>query len=153
MSRAQMATLRLYKDGTSYLRWQNFYVNTSITFDSASWDFFPFEFGGIAESSAPGGGELSISLPASGSVISRFCKAQTNLQLCEVKLFEFDARLYLSAPPASPTEIASHLGQVLDFGGSFTRVEVGLGSVLSPVGSQVPPRTYSTALIGAPVRK
>ena len=153
MSRAQMATLRLYKDGTTYLRWQNYYVNTSISFDSASWDFFPFEFGGIAESSAPGGGELSINLPASGLVVRDFCRAQTGSWLCEVKMYEFSSSLYLSGPPASPTLIASHLGQVLDIGGSFTSLEIGLGSVLSPVGSQVPPRTFSTALIGAPLRK
>jgi hypothetical protein len=148
-----MATLRLYSGSTTYLRWQNYYVNTSLSFLSQTWEFFPFEFDGIAESAAPGGNELTIALPATSSAVSEFSKAQADLMICEINLYEFSAYLSQSAAPSTFTVVATHLGQVLNLGGSFTQLQVGLGTVLSPVGSQVPPRTYSTALIGAPLRQ
>ncbi len=153
MSRSQMATLRLYSGGTTYIRWQNYFVNTSLSFLSETWDFFPFEFGGITESAAPGGNELTINLPATSTVVSEFSKAQANLWLCEVTLYEFSAYSSQNAAPTTYTVVASHLGQVLNLGGSFAQLDIGLGTVLSPVGSQVPPRTYSTSLIGAPLRQ
>ena len=153
MSRSQMATLRLYSSATTYLRWQNYYVNTSLSFLSQTWEFFPFEFGGISESAAPGGNQLTITLPATSSAVSEFSKAQAGLMICEINLYEFSADLAQSAAPSTFTVVATHLGQVLNLGGSFTQLQVGLGTVLSPVGSQVPPRTYSTALIGAPLRQ
>jgi hypothetical protein len=41
---------------------------------------------------------------------------------------------------------------VVGVSGSFTSIEMELGSSLSPVGAQVPPRTFSTQLIGAPCK-
>jgi len=153
MSRSQMATLRVFSGSTIYLRWQNYYVNTSLSFLSQTWEFFPFEFGGISESAAPGGNELTISVPATSTVISAFSEAQASLSLCEVTLYEFSAYDSQSVAPTTYTVVASHLGQVLDLGGSFIDLQIGLGTVLSPVGSQVPPRTYSTSLIGSPLRQ
>ena len=153
MSRSQMATLRVFSGGTTYVRWQNYFVNTSLSFLSQTWEFFPFEFGGISESAALGGNELTISVPATSTVVSAFSEAQANLSLCEVTLYEFSAYDSQSVAPTTYTVVASHLGQVLDLGGSFVDLQIGLGTVLSPVGSQVPPRTYSTSLIGAPLRQ
>tara|TARA_B100001094_G_scaffold333115_1_gene408710 strand:- start:3547 stop:3993 length:447 start_codon:yes stop_codon:yes gene_type:complete len=148
-----MATLRVFSGATTYVRWQNYYVNTSLSFLSQTWEFFPFEFGGISESAAPGGNELTISVPATSTVISAFSEAQASLSLCEVTLYEFSAYDSQSVAPTTYTVVASHLGQVLDLGGSFIDLQIGLGTVLSPVGSQVPPRTYSTSLIGSPLRQ
>ena len=153
MSRSQMATLRVFSGATTYVRWQNYFVNTSLSFLSQTWEFFPFEFGGISESAAPGGNELTISVPATSTVVSAFSEAQANLRLCEVTLYEFSAYASQSVAPTTYTVVASHLGQVLDLGGSFVDLQIGLGTVLSPVGSQVPPRTYSTSLIGSPLRR
>jgi hypothetical protein len=48
--------------------------------------------------------------------------------------------------------IASYTAEVVDVSGSFTRLDVELGSSLSPVGAQVPPRKFTTYQIGSPLR-
>jgi len=148
-----MATLRIFSGSTNYIRWQNYYVNQTISFSSQTFEFFPFEFGGINDSAAVGGSEMTVSMPATSAALTQFLKAQSNLRLCEIKLYEFSAYLAQTSPPQTFQVVATHVGQVLNLGGTFTQLQIGLGSVLSPVGAQVPPRTYSTALIGSPLRQ
>jgi len=71
---------------------------------------------------------------------------------CEVKLYEFNAQLSQAGPPSGQTLIASVVGEVTGISGSFTSITVTLGSGLAPIGSQVPPRQYTTALIGTPLK-
>ena len=156
MSRSYMATLTIFSGNTTYIRWQNYYVNETINFfvqgvGTVPFEFFPFEFGGINDSAAVGGAEMTVAMPATSAALTQFLKAQSNLRLCELKLYEFSAYLAQTPPPQNFQVVATHVGQVLNLGGTFTQLQVGLGSVLSPVGAQVPPRTYSTALIGSPL--
>lgn len=153
MSRSQMTTLRIYKDATTYLRWQNYFLDTSLSFLSQTFDYFPFEFSGYSESAAISDQGLSITLPATTVAIDALIAAQADLRVCEINVYEFSAFASQSVAPTSYTVIASHLGQILNLGGSFTTLTVGLGTALSPVGSQVPPRTYNTQLIGNPLRR
>ena len=67
-------------------------------------------------------------------------------------MYEFDTRLSQAAPIASQTLIATYVGEVSKISGNFTQLSVNLSSALSPVGAQVPPRKFTTLLIGAPVR-
>jgi hypothetical protein len=41
---------------------------------------------------------------------------------------------------------------VVGAGGAFESLRLELGSSLAPVGAQVPPRTFTTRLIGAPCK-
>jgi hypothetical protein len=112
----------------------------------------PFSASGIIESGASGGKSVSITVPATNSVVQAFTLALSYGRFCELKIYEFDSRLDNTAPQAGQDLIASYTAEVVDVSGSFTRLDVELGSSLSPVGAQVPPRKFTTYQIGSPLR-
>jgi|TARA_R100000482_G_scaffold49607_2_gene17613 hypothetical protein len=152
-NRAQSQFLRIYTSGGSdHHLWQNFYVNQSVTVSSKTHRYFPFAWGGTTESSAIGGQTIELRLPATKLAISAFEAAFSSKHLCELKTYEFDARLGLDAPQSGQTEIGSFLGFVGKMSGSLTELSVELGSTIAPVGAQIPSRTASNRLIGVPIQ-
>jgi hypothetical protein len=151
-NRAQSQYLRIFDATTTYARWQTYYVNQTVTLSGASWSYMPFSASGIIESGASGGKSVSITVPATNSVVQAFTLALSYGRFCELKIYEFDSRLDNTAPQAGQDLIASYTAEVVDVSGSFTRLDVELGSSLSPVGAQVPPRKFTTYQIGSPLR-
>lgn len=152
MGRAQAQYLRIFDSSSTYARWQTYYVNQTITLDSASWEYMPFSASGILESGASGGKSVSITVPATNSVVEAFTLALSYGRFCELKIYEFDSRLDQTAPQSGQNLIGSYTSQVVNVKGTFTRLDIELGSSLSPIGAQVPPRTFTSYLIGAPLR-
>jgi len=152
MGRAQAQYLRIFDSSSTYARWQGYYVNQTITLDSASWEYMPFSASGILESGASGGKSVSITVPATNSIVEAFTLALSYGRFCELKIYEFDSRLDQTAPQSGQNLIGAYTSQVVNVNGTFTRLEIELGSSLSPIGAQVPPRTFTSYLIGAPLR-
>ena len=152
MGRAQAQYLRIFDSSSTYARWQGYYVNQTITLDSASWEYMPFSASGIIESGASSGKSVSITVPATNSIVEAFTLALSYGRFCELKIYEFDSRLDQTAPQSGQNLIGSYTSQVVNVNGTFTRLEIELGSSLSPIGAQVPPRTFTSYLIGAPLR-
>ena len=152
-NRAQSQYLRIYTSGGSdHILWQNYYINTTVTVSSKNYEYYPFEFGGISESSALGGEAVTITVPGTQEVVDAFLEAAYLERLCEVNVYEFDNRFGNVAPQTGQTLVGSFLGYIKRIGGSFTTLQIELGSALAPVGAQIPPRTYNSFLIGAPLR-
>ena len=152
MGRAQAQYLRIFSGSTTYQRWQSYYVNTSVTYGGAVWSYQPFDADGITAGEVQSEASISVRLPATTNAIEVSLQALNEARLAELQLYEFDTILGNSAPQAAQTLIASYVGEVVGVSGSFTSIEMELGSSLSPVGAQVPPRTFSTQLIGAPCK-
>ena len=152
MDRAQSQFLRIFSGSTTYQRWQSYYVNTSVTWESATWAYQPFDADGITAGEVQSESSISIRLPATTNVMEVALQALNEARLAELRLYEFDTILGNSTPQSGQTLIASYLGEVVGVQGSFTSITMELGSSLSPVGAQVPPRTFSTRLIGAPCK-
>lgn len=152
MARGQSQFLRIFSGTTTYQRWQSYYVNTSVTWESASWSYQPFDADGITAGEVQSESSISVRLPATTNVTQVVLQALNEARLAELRLYEFDTILGNSTPQAGQTLIASYLGEVVGVSGSFTSIQMQLGSSLSPVGAQVPPRTFSTRLIGAPCK-
>ena len=85
-------------------------------------------------------------------MVEAFNLALSYGRFCELKIYEFDSRLDQTGPIASQNLIASYTAEVVNVSGTFTRLDIELGSSLSPVGAQVPPRKFTSYLIGAPLR-
>jgi len=151
-NRGQSLFLRVFDSTNTYQRWQSYYVNQTVSWDTASWEYHPFTVNAFTGSTGAPGSELSIEIPATKAAVDLFTYALSLNWLCEVKLYEFNAQLSQAGPPSGQTLIASVIGEVTGINGSFTSLTVLLGSGLAPVGSQVPPRTFTTALIGTPLR-
>jgi len=151
-NRAQAQYVRIYSGATDQYRWQNYYVNSTVTWNSKTWDYFPFEFGGVTESAAIGQTSATLQLPATTLAVTAIESALFNQYVCEVRVYEFDNRLSNRVPQSGQILIADFSGQVLNVSGSLISLEVELGSALSPVGAQIPPRTYNSRLVGNPIR-
>jgi hypothetical protein len=152
MAHGQSQFLRIFSGDTTYQRWQSYYVNTSVTWESASWSYQPFDADGITAGEVQSESSISVTLPATTNVMEVVLQALNEARLAELRLYEFDTILGNSTPQAGQTLIASYLGEVVGVSGGFTSIQMQLGSSLSPVGAQVPPRTFSTRLIGAPCK-
>jgi hypothetical protein len=152
MARGQSQYLRIFSGSTTYQRWQSYYVNTSVTWESASWSYQPFDADGITAGEVQSESSISVTLPATTNVMEVVLQALDEARLAELRLYEFDSILGNSTPQTGQTLIASYLGEVVGVSGGFTSIQMQLGSSLSPVGAQVPPRTFSTRLIGAPCK-
>jgi len=151
-NRSQAQYLRIYTGGTDKQLWQSYYVNSTISLSSKSWSYFPFTADGLMSSSASGSNNVSVTCPATASAISALREALNAQYLVELKVYEFDSRLSNLAPQSNQSLIVSFLGVIKSISGSFETLSFDLGSSLSPVGASAPPRTFSTDLIGVPIR-
>ena len=152
MARAQAQYLRIFSGSITYQRWQSYYVNTSVTYDSNVWAYQPFDADGITAGEVQSESSISVTLPATTNVVEVVLQALDEARLAELRLYEFDTLIGNTTPQSGQSLIASYLGEVVGVSGSFTSIQMQLGSSLSPVGAQVPPRTFSTRLIGAPCK-
>ena len=152
MARGQSQYLRIFSGATTYQRWQSYYVNTSVSYGSAVWAYQPFDADGITAGEVQSESSISVTLPATTNVMEVVLQALNEARLAELQVYEFDTILGNSTPQTGQTLIASYIGEVVGVSGGFTSIQMQLGSSLSPVGAQVPPRTFSTRLIGAPCK-
>lgn len=151
-NRGQSQYLRIYEGANTFVRWQGYYVNTTVAWDGANWDYQPFVVNGLIGGTPGTDVGMTIEAPATQRILNAFSNALNFNLLVEVKLYEFDTRLSNAAPQTSQQLIGSYVGEAISMGGSFTLIELRLGSTLAPVGAQVPPRKYNNRLIGVPIR-
>lgn len=152
-NRSQAQYLRVYiSGGADQKLWQNFYVNTDITLSAKTYNYFPFEWDGLTESSALNSQVVSLRMPATSLAVSCFETAFKQQHLCLVSTYEFDTRLGVNDVQSGQTLISEFLGFVHGINGSFTELTVELGSTLAPIGAQIPPRTATNALVGVPIQ-
>ena len=151
-NRGQSQYLRIYNGATTYQRLQNYYVNETVTWDSAQWVYQPFVVNGYIGGTPGADVGITIDVPCTERLLQAFKDALNFNRLCEIKLYEFDTRLTNAEPQAGQILIGTYVGEVVSMGGSFSLLTVRLGSTLAPVGAQVPPRNFSNYLIGTPIR-
>jgi hypothetical protein len=149
MARAQAQYLRIYDaTGVTYQRWQSYYVNSTVTWDSAVWQYVPFAADGFTAGISGDETDISVVAPATTTLIAAFESAINNGRLAELDIYQFDTLLGNEAPQLDQQLIAGFTGQVVGGTGGLTNITVQLGSALSPIGAQVPPRKLITQLIG-----
>lgn len=151
MARAQSHYLRIFSGSFTYQRWQSYYVGEAVTWENALWGYEPFDIDGITVGEVQSESSISVTLPATTSIIESVSAALEESRLAELRIYEFDTTLG-AGPQASQALIASYVGEVVGVRGSFTSIVMELGSSLSPIGAQVPPRTFTTQLIGSPCK-
>lgn len=151
-NRAQSQFLRIFNESSTFYRWQNYYIGQTVTLGSASWSYHPFESNGLVSGTTGGDSSLSIKVPATTLAVTVFQTAIDNNYLCEIKIYQFYSALQQTAPQAEQITVGTYVGEVIGISGTFAELEIQLGSSLSPVGAQVPPRKYTGSLVGAPIR-
>lgn len=150
MARAQAQYLRLFDAGATFQRWQSYYVGSAVTLAGATWIYQQFDCDGITSGQGAAEAAMSVTMPATALVVTVVERALREAQLAEVLLYEFDPTVNNSTPQAAQTLVAAFIGEVVSASGGLTTITMALGSSLSPVGAQIPPRSFSTRLIGVP---
>lgn len=152
--RAQSQYLRIYDSGgTTYQRWQSYYANTSVTWASAKWLYVPFIADGITAGVSGDESNVTITAAATSMVIDAFEAAILDGRLVDLSIYQFDSNSGNDSPQAGQQLVAGYTGQVTGGAATLTTLTLQLGSALSPVGAQVPPRKFTTAIMGQGVRE
>jgi len=137
--------------GTIYARWQSYWVDAVVSWSSQQWSYQQLDWSGVTSGQAVGD-QAALTLPAVPSVLAMTERALAGPWVATLSVIQFDESAASSGPPATTVLAASCVGEVIGASASLTQITWKLGSALSPVGAQFPPRTAITALIGVPCR-
>jgi hypothetical protein len=152
MARAQAQYLRIYDEATTYQRWQSYYANVTVTLGGQPWQYVPFIADGFTEGISGDESNINVQAPAILTVVQAFEAAILQGRLVELSTYQFDPLFGNDAPQAGQTLIGRFNGQVAGGGGGLTSMTLQLGSAISPVGAQIPPRKFTTAIMGKGAR-
>jgi hypothetical protein len=152
MSLAQAAFLELSDGfGTVFARWQSYGIEQVISWDGQAWEYRQFDWSGITSGQAVGD-QAAITLPALSSTLELTPRALAGAWVASLRVIQWDDEASANPPASGYVLAASCVGQVIGASGSLTQYTWQLGSALSPIGAQFPPRSATTALIGVPLR-
>lgn len=149
MALAQSQYLRIFDPaGLTFERWQSYYAAGAVTWESTQWRYVPFSADGFTAGVTDNDSGISISAPAIPLVINAFESALEAGRLVELRIYQFDPLAGNTAPQVGQTLIAGYVGQATGANGAVSRLALQLGAALAPVGSQMPPRTLTTLMMG-----
>mgnify|MGYP006266902573 CR=1 FL=1 len=150
MARAQSQYLRIYDSRFDYVyaQWQSYYVNTIVPLDGTNWSYIPFNADGVTEGNSGTESAINVVAPATSVVVDVFNNAIREGHLAELRLYEFDQLWGDDVPQSEQILVSSFYGQVVGGSSTLTKMTIQLGSSLAPIGAQVPPRSFTSAMIG-----
>jgi hypothetical protein len=152
MGRAIAQFLRVFEPtGATVERWQS-YWSGSVQWESQAWEYQPFIADGFTDGLTGSESSVSVTAPGTTRIAAAFDDAILRGRFAELRLYQFDATNGNDAPQDGQVLIGQFTGQVVGGGGSLTNVRIELGSALSPVGAQFPPRTFTNAIMGKGAR-
>lgn len=137
--------------------------------------FLPFDSGVIVTTNTGDNETLDLDLPAAAGAFKLVEHAMEAREIWRVTIIQFEALAHQSPltwekPNGDPylqdgltvadggvidddlTLLSQFSGYVVDARNTGETLSLKLGSSLSPVGSQVPPRKFTTSRVGAPLR-
>lgn len=149
MARALAEYLRIFDEGgTSHHYWQGYYIDATVNVNSQNWQYVQFTGGGYTSGLSGDETNMVISAAATTLVNDAFEEAIANGYLIELSVYEFDTLFGNDQPQLGQELLQRIYGQAVGGSATIASIELQIGSALSPVGAQMPPRTYSTALVG-----
>jgi hypothetical protein len=131
--------------GATINRWQNFWINTTVD----SHTFFAFDGGAIFSRITPSSDSLNIVFPVSNTLLSLVENGLALRYLATLDLYQFVPNAD-GAAPSIKTKIASYTGEFSSAVVNDLTVTLQIGANLDPTEAQVPPRKFTTSLVGRP---
>lgn len=145
--------LRIYDSNTTYWAVQNYYQGEAITQDGVSYQYLDFSMGDIVVDRSADYNSLTITLPAITTAVLTVEQGIASGYLADLTIYRFTAEAGPTSPPVGQTTLLEFIGEVVGGGSNFdTTIDLEIGSALAPLGSQVPPRLFTSALVGTPCR-
>jgi hypothetical protein len=147
---AQYATL--YFGDSIIARWQNYYIDQTVEVGGLQYSYAMFEALGLESGDMQSEGTLEISFAASNDVVSLLVSAIRDAYYMRIETYSFDPRQGNGEPQSWQRLVGSYTGQITKATRQITTLLIEIGTTLSPIGSQVPPRNFTSRIIGAPCR-
>jgi len=144
----QSQFLRIFDAAATYERWQSYYHRQTVAWDDEDWEWTPFNSSGITAGLSGDEGSVTITVPAIPRAINALQTALALGRLVELRSYQFDPLDGDQAPQVGQVMVSTFVGQVVDGSASLTELSFTLGSAMTPIGAQIPPRTLTTRLIG-----
>ena len=147
-----MARVTLGDGAAVFARWQSAWINRPVSWHGFQWEYQPFRWGGVLSGQA-GSDQATLTIPATPSLRALAEQALAATWLATIEVYaSVDDGTVDAGPPADAVLAASTVGEIIGASGGLNSITLQLGSALSPVGAQFPPRAATTALIGVPCR-
>lgn len=148
MALAQAQYLRIHDAaGATYHRWQNYYLN-AVTWDGQLWQHIPFTAEGLTDGINGEESDISIQAPAGAAVVRAFEQAISAGYMVELLLYQFDTIYGNDMPQSSQVLVGTCVGQVVSGSAALESMTINVGAALSPIGAQIPPRKFTTGIMG-----
>lgn len=147
------AFLRLYDNNGTTLALQNYYMNGNVAINGDIYQFLDFSIGDVTSSISADTSNMQITLPALTTVVLQIELALAQGLLGRLVVYRFEADAAPNSPPAGQTVLIDVIGEAANANSRFdSSITLELGSALAPIGSQVPPRRFTSELVGVPAR-
>ena len=144
MSTTALAQFLEIKNGsTRIVAYQNYWPGQTVN----GYAHYPFRTGGIVADSSGGQSTFTIQLPATHEAVNLLENGLTNGHLARVQIYQFDPPTDNSFPSVREL-VAQYDGEIIRGTAGQTEVTLVLGSSLDPIGAQIPPRKYTSNLVG-----
>ena len=147
MASANAMFLRAYIGGQDIYKFQNYDVDATVD----GYEFAPFQTSNIELSTTGDQGSLTVEFPYTQSFRTKVEIIALYSLLVEVQLYNFEP-LEDGSMNTIRVLISTYQGQAMSGSLAPPTLCIELGSVLSPVGAQIPPLLATTALIGDPCK-
>ena len=139
---AQYLELRSF-NGSTRIRFQNYWINEDATYDGQTYGFMPFAFSGTTITKSGDNQPATLAFP--NNALSRgwaeTVVSQQWLVQCSTVIVNPDDRSDL-------TLLSSYVAQVINANWNSTALELQMASVLDAVGADVPRKKMTKQLVG-----
>lgn len=144
MSTTALAQFLEIKSGSTRIAaYQNYWPGQTVN----GYAHYPFSTDGIVADGNGGQTSFSVTLPATKEAVTLLENAIANNYLGRIQIYQFDPPAD-NTLPAVRTLVAQFDGEIIDGTTTQTEVTLTLGSSLDPIGAQIPPRKYTSTLVG-----
>ncbi len=140
--------IRINRDGTNLFRFQNFFINKTISHSGRNYQFVPFGFSGVTVNRSGDGLESTLVFPNNDLTRSWAVTAIETRHIIEVDVLLIEDSDPDTGPSATHNIVHSYVGQVT--GGQWDNVSLNLelSSILDAVGTDVPRRALTRKIVG-----
>lgn len=142
---AAFLTFRQSDYSTVVARYQSYWPGQTVD----GHGFYPFNANAIVSNATGGQESLSVEFAVTQEIVNVIEAGLGSGYFVELAFYAFTPTAS-GAPPTSKTLFATFIGELISATQSESSVSLAIGSNLSAVEAQAPPRKFTTTLIGAP---
>tara|TARA_R100000231_G_C5312499_1_gene160851 strand:+ start:128 stop:634 length:507 start_codon:yes stop_codon:yes gene_type:complete len=131
---------------TTSFFFQNFFINQTMSYDGAQYQFAPFGFSGVTINRTADGTDASLVFPNNALTRQWALDAIENRWFVQVDVVLVDATSTSSVDVAG--RVHQYFGQVSSGKWDQTSLTLAVGTILDAVGADIPRRNLSQDLVG-----